>query len=692
MSNSLVGKRLGKYEIRALLGQGGMATVYVAYQADIDREVAIKVLPPHPGQDPQFMERFQQEARTIARLQHPHILPVFDYGVENEILYLVMPYIGGGSLKELMMELRLPPARIVAIINAIASAIDYAHRQGVIHRDIKPDNILLDKEGNPSLTDFGIAKLLESNLQFTASGGFLGTPAYMAPEQGRGIKDIDGRADIYALGVLAFEMLTGNHPYSAETPMMVMFKHVSDPVPSLKEVTDAYPLAVDAVLQRALAKNREDRYQTASEFSRALEAALSGQTENPTSISVPTASGRAVPESDVQTYILPAETVADAVTPVIQTAPSRRQGSGMLIGGIAFLLLAVGAVVLFLVLGGDGDEEGENQTTAETQAPTAAAASSNFGIVQFRTTNSLGDTVVLNVKELTPPTEGQLYRGWLYNQQEQRWLAIGTVPVDVFGEGTITFTSPEGESLYTDFDAVAISLETPDSTLESPTTIAYSGVLSAEVIHAMQQLLVAWTDAERNPEALSLVDIATAEFEVANDHAGRALSGAERGAGPNVRTHGEHVYNILNGTTEDVNNDGSSGTNPSNLKIGLLTALTEIDNLLLAAQNAAGITSEQQAQLVTVLTCAENALFPLEGLIEQARTFANVRDADVASILSDIQVWTQALAPLGAGIDADGDNAIEPVEGECGIQGIREFALFMNTITLSEGSVFAEGN
>ncbi|MBZ0309288.1 MAG: serine/threonine protein kinase, partial [Anaerolineae bacterium] len=295
--------KLGKYEIRSLLGQGGMAAVYLAYQSDIDRDVAVKVLPPHPGQDPQFMERFQQEARTIARLQHPHILPVFDFGVENGILYLVMPYVGGGSLKNLLQGRRLPPQRIIEILTAVAAAVDYAHRQGVIHRDIKPDNILLDKEGHPILTDFGIAKLLESNAQFTASGGFLGTPAYMAPEQGRGVKDIDGRADIYALGVLAFEMLTGRHPYSAETPMMVMFKHVSDPVPSLLEVAPEYPPPVDAVLQRALAKDREARYQTAADFSKALTAALTGQTD--TAVGSTTAYGSAaVSNENVETLLV----------------------------------------------------------------------------------------------------------------------------------------------------------------------------------------------------------------------------------------------------------------------------------------------------------------------------------------------------------------------------------------------------
>ncbi len=709
--SSLIGKKLGKFEIRSMLGQGGMATVYLAYQADIDRQVAVKVLPPHPGQDPQFMERFQQEARTIARLQHPHILPVFEFGVDNGILFLVMPYVAGGSLKDLMIKARLSPEQVVKIIENIGSAVDYAHRQGIVHRDIKPDNILLDAEGYPTLTDFGIAKMLESNVQFTASGGFLGTPAYMAPEQGRGIKDIDGRADIYALGVLAFEMLTGRHPYSAETPMMVMFKHVSDPVPSLLEVTSQYPAAVDLVLQKALAKNREDRYQTAGEFAKALANALTGQS---TFATVVDTTNTAMGSDGIQTMIVnPTEAagriqqptqVYPPATPTLPPQPASKQNSSLLLGGIAVIALLILAGVIFLIVSnGQEDEEAETTTNApipieetEESAPTQeaveVAAVPNFGTIQFNTTNVLGDTIALNVNDLAQPGENQQYHSWLFSQMENRWLLLGTLPVDVFGKGVLTFTSPEGESLYTLYDAVAVSLEAPDEVGAEPKQIAYSGVLPAEVALALQQILVQWIpdDPNRNPQALSLVEIALAEYNFAADHAGRALSGAQRGSAPNTRVHGEHVYNILNGTTEDINGDNSSGNNPSNLKIGLLPALTEIDNLLLAAQDAAGITPQQQAQIVTVITCAENALFPLQEALEQARTFANIQDAEIANAVADLETWTQQIAIIGAGEDLDADNSVEPIEGECGIEGIRQFALFMNTMTLSEGSFSTE--
>src|SRR5690349_9065847 len=230
------------YQITELLGQGGMATVYKGYREDIDRFVAVKVLPPHPGLDHQFIDRFKLEARTIARLQHPHILQLYDYGVEDDIIYLVMAYVAGGSLATLMDKGPVPLHEIERLLRQVAGALDYAHRQGIVHRDIKPDNVLLDKEGNALLADFGIVKIVSgetdgsTNPALTQTGGLVGTPAYMAPEQGSGKSDITASADLYSLGVVVYEMLTGEQPYTADTPMQVVIKHITDPVPNPRDV------------------------------------------------------------------------------------------------------------------------------------------------------------------------------------------------------------------------------------------------------------------------------------------------------------------------------------------------------------------------------------------------------------------------------------------------------------------------
>src|SRR5690606_20735111 len=175
--------------------------------------------------DDGYITRFQQEARTIARLQHPHIISVYDYGEEDGTLYLVSPLIDGGTLSDRIRKGALSPVETESLLRQIGQALDYAHRNGVIHRDIKPDNVLLDREGNALLTDFGIAKIIEGSTALTATGGLVGTPAYMSPEQGQGLP-VDYRTDLYSLGVVVFEMLTGRQPYDADTPMQVVFKHI----------------------------------------------------------------------------------------------------------------------------------------------------------------------------------------------------------------------------------------------------------------------------------------------------------------------------------------------------------------------------------------------------------------------------------------------------------------------------------
>ncbi len=250
-----------------------MATVYLAHDPRFNRQVAIKVLPRQFTHDPTFRARFEREAQVIANLEHPAIVPVHDFGEEEEQPYLVMRYMPGGSLADLLQQGSLSPNKVAEILMRIAHALDRAHSQGVIHRDLKPGNILFDQYGDPYLADFGIAKLAEATATITGSS-IIGTPAYMSPEQVKGQK-LDGRSDIYTLAVIVFEMLTGRQPYEAETPMGQAFKHVLEPVPHILEGNPELPQAVDEVLMRGLAKEPDDRFATAVDFMRALETAVS---------------------------------------------------------------------------------------------------------------------------------------------------------------------------------------------------------------------------------------------------------------------------------------------------------------------------------------------------------------------------------------------------------------------------------
>ena len=230
MDKVQAGQMIGPYRIIEQIGQGGMATVYKAYHAAMDRYVAVKILPRQLAESPEFTGRFRQEARVIAHLEHAHILPVHDYGESEGYTYLVMRYLEAGTLKEKLSGGRLPLAEVDRLFTQLADALDYAHAKGVIHRDLKPSNVLLDARANVFLTDFGIAKLLESDSKYTGTGAMIGTPAYMSPEQAQGMP-VDQRTDIYSLGIILYEMVTGRVPFDAETPLAIILKHLNDPLP-----------------------------------------------------------------------------------------------------------------------------------------------------------------------------------------------------------------------------------------------------------------------------------------------------------------------------------------------------------------------------------------------------------------------------------------------------------------------------
>ena len=271
----MIGKKLRAYEITEEIGSGGMATVFRAYQPSMDRHVAIKVIHSNILHDQALRERFQREARLIARLEHPHLLPVYDFDGEHNPPYIVMRYLEGGTLKQVQQQGQVPRNEFLYILRQLAGALDYAHRQGVVHRDLKPSNVMIDREGNAFLTDFGIARAAGGgDKELTGTGLVIGTPGYMAPEQARADGVADKAADIYSLGVIAFEALTGSPPYDHENGFEVILAHMNSPIPKASERGADLPKAVDSVIARALAKERSDRFPTATEFVESLTRAL----------------------------------------------------------------------------------------------------------------------------------------------------------------------------------------------------------------------------------------------------------------------------------------------------------------------------------------------------------------------------------------------------------------------------------
>ena len=274
---SLVGQRLGQYQIEAEIGHGGMATIYRATQTSIERMVAIKVLPSRFLQDRTFLARFTREVQVVARLQHMHILPVYDFGEQDGTPYIVMAYMEGGTLEDYIRQGPLLLDDVVRIVGQIASGVDFAHSKGVIHRDVKPSNVLMDEQGNCFLTDFGIAKVVSGpTVELTGSGMMVGAPAYMAPEM-YGSGEMVPAVDIYALGVTLYKMLTGSVPFEAEMPMQLMLLHINEQVPDVRELRADLPTEVQVVIERAMAKAPSDRFSSAGALAQALALVAAGK-------------------------------------------------------------------------------------------------------------------------------------------------------------------------------------------------------------------------------------------------------------------------------------------------------------------------------------------------------------------------------------------------------------------------------
>ncbi len=327
MANSrgdLTGQTLGSCLLERRIGQGGMGTVYLARQVRPARNVAVKVLSPNLAMNSQvyqeFLARFRREADVIAKLEHVNIMPIYEYGEQDGLAYLVMPYLTGGSLRDVLARRgALPLEEVVTYIDQIASALDYAHAQGVIHRDLKPANFLLHADGRLVLADFGIARIMEERslgATLTKTGTMLGTPEYMAPEMVQG-DTVDYRADSYELGIVLFEMLCGHVPFTGNTSYAVMIKHIQEPLPLLHQINPAISPEVDAVIQKTTAKEPEERYPTVRAMAQALRNASTA------SIIYPNYSGK--DEEHISTILSPSHPLGLSVMAQQYSTPPAQQ-------------------------------------------------------------------------------------------------------------------------------------------------------------------------------------------------------------------------------------------------------------------------------------------------------------------------------------------------------------------------------
>ncbi|NWF64082.1 MAG: serine/threonine protein kinase [Chloroflexi bacterium] len=364
------GENVGAYHIIEQLGQGGMATVFKAYHAALDRYVALKVLHQAFNEDSTFISRFQREARVVARLEHPNIVPVYDYAEHEARPYLVMKFIEGDTLKARLNKGRLTSAEIEQVVDSVGSALAYAHRQGVLHRDIKPSNVLISNNNVMYLADFGLARIAQAGEATLSSDSIMGTPQYISPEQALGKKDLDGKTDIYSFGVMLYEMVVGRVPFTADTPFSIIHDHIYTPLPLPHTVNPSVPEPIERVLLKSLAKDRLDRYQTVEEMVEAFRQAWmdSGVPVQGTSIKVRPASIR----EEIKTKPLEA---APKTVMVQRPASKRVSGWVWVAGGLTLILCFVAG--LFALRG-----RSFRQTQMPTQTATAAFATE---VVEFAT-------------------------------------------------------------------------------------------------------------------------------------------------------------------------------------------------------------------------------------------------------------------------------------------------------------------
>jgi serine/threonine-protein kinase len=335
----------GKYRVDRMLGKGGMGAVFLAHDLTLEREVAIKVLPPDISMDEHIVKRFQQEAKTAAKLDHTNIIPIYRVESEGGLNYFVMKYIAGTSLEDVLdQKQRLGIDYIQRVLWEAACALGHAHQRGVVHRDVKPANIMFDHDGRVMLTDFGISKALQAASGFTGTGMIIGTPHYMAPEQAKG-GTVDGRADQYSLGVVGYRMITGELPYTGDSVHTILYKHIFEQIPRAGAKRSDTPEFLTTAISRALAKEAEQRFRTMEEFATAVWP------EQPVAVpkagAAPRGQRRPPPPRTAPTDA-PTEVTTAPTTPIpragfkAQTTEKKRSGIGVAVGALVVVAIGVG--------------------------------------------------------------------------------------------------------------------------------------------------------------------------------------------------------------------------------------------------------------------------------------------------------------------------------------------------------------
>ena len=652
-----IGRTLSKVEIEKLLGRGGMAEVFLGRHTTLNRPVAVKILHAHLSEDDSLLGRFTAEAQAVATMRHPNIVQVFDFDVVDDRPYIVMELLEGVSLANYLKALHqqgrtIPPETAAHLIEALASALDYAHERGIVHRDIKPANIMLRRESGPLdpsaplphdvqpvLTDFGVARMAHS-VKRTASGVIIGTPAYMSPEQVQG-EVVDARSDIYSLGIVLYEMLAGAPPFDSETetPASILVKHLTDTPPPVPNIG----LPVQRVLDKALAKDRDRRYQTTREMAADLQAALAGVDTAPMDTPfIGQEAAPAVPRSPVGS------------SPTDLAAPARPGVKPLwIVGGVGALAALIGVVLLLAgAFGGKAQATPEPPQpagaaaqqadapspteeavveTASQATPTALAAPEELapgasptedtttprGVVLFR-----GASLAAALHDLEPLPDGFVYEAWLIGPEVEP-LSLGLVET-TDGEASLIFDDPSGAALLGRFDGFVVTLE-PDP---GPPAMSDGRVYAAQIKPETLSRLVVFNDVWRGaPLSPTLLDGLLMQAHHFSSHLGFALDGLNANNLPEAQVHAEHTINIIVGRESadygDWNGDGRT-ENPGD-EVGLLPYLLILSDAMGAAAAAPDADAATRETAGAAQTAIERAALDVNDAL---RLFQRIAAAD----------------------------------------------------------------
>ena len=442
-----------RYALGKMIGRGGMAEVFEGHDERLDRKVAVKILRPDLAQDPTFHQRFRREAHSAASLNHPNIVAVYDTGEDildtpagpTQVPFIVMEYVDGMSLRQLMSTgRRLLPERALEITSGVLAALDYSHRHGIVHRDIKPGNVMITPSGDVKVMDFGIARALAAEGQtMTATSAVMGTAQYLSPEQARG-EVVDARSDLYSTGCLLYELLTGRPPFVGESPVSVAYQHVSEqPVPP-SQLDPAVPESVDAIVMKSLEKDANDRYQSASEFRQDVERAMAGA---PVTARIAPAAGAAA-----ATQIMASTGAAK-----VAAAPKKKQPSPWVWAGVAAAILIVGGIAVALGSSLFGDKAG-NVAVPDLQGQTVSTAQTSLSTVGLRlggTTPEASDKPSGTIIGQDPAAGEQIQRGQAVD------VTVSAGPEEALVPNLVGLATPEAASRALNERGLVLGTVTP---------------------------------------------------------------------------------------------------------------------------------------------------------------------------------------------------------------------------------------